>query len=109
MLNDIFMWIYSAVGAALWFVVKWAGIAFIGIGFLSLIWPYISGVVKFFIIGIPAAIVIVLLISGEVLMAISVLAAAVVAVGALWLIVRFLDNRFGILVTEEETLLEDLL
>ena len=109
MLNDIFMWVYNAVGDVLWFCVRYVGIALIGIGILSWLWPYIAGVVKFLIFMIPVAIVVVLWISGELLSCLLPLLGIAAGAAVLLLLFRFFDRKFGILMTREEAEREGLL
>ena len=104
-MREIFTWIVNAI----WFVVENVGLIVIGIAIFSQIWPYISCLVKFFAVAIPIAGVYLLWSIGEVFAAICTLIIGVVVVGGLWLLFQFLDNQFGVLMTEEEAIMEGYL
>lgn len=97
-MNDILMWIYNAVST-----VFWGGVVLvIAIALFGLIWPYIAAMVKFFAVALPAGIIYMLVSSRDWGLAIRVLLIGGAIVGVLWLLFRFLDNKFGILMTEDE-------
>jgi hypothetical protein len=109
MLNDIFMWIFDAIGTVLWFCFRYVGLPLIGIAILGWLWPYIAGVVKFLVFMIPVAIVVVLCLSGELLSCLLPLLGIAAGAAVLLLLFRFFDQKFGILMSRDEAEREGLL
>ena len=94
----VIMWICNAITT----VIGYGILAIVAIGLFSLLWPFISHMVKFFAVAIPAVILYMLVRSGEWILIVQVLVGSVICVGGLWMVFRFFDDKFGILVSKDE-------
>ena len=109
MMNDILMWIINAIRDVLLFGLLYVCLPLAGIAIFGMLWPHIAPIVKFFTLAVPAVLVYFAFKYEGILMGILFLAGALVCVGLLWLLYRFLDNQFGVLISEEEAILEGYL
>lgn len=97
-MNEILIWIVDAVCS----VIGYGIIAAVVIAVFGQLWPRIADMVKVITFLIPTAIVVFLVISGEIWNAIVTAVISLVVVGVLFGIYALLDRAFGVLVTEEE-------
>lgn len=101
-MNEILMGIYNGIGDLLALGFTYIGKPLIVLAIIGLIWPYIAGMVKFFLYAIPAVIVYMMFTSGEFRLGVMALIGAIAVFFVLRAIFRAMDESFGILVTKEE-------
>ena len=105
-MTEIFVWVIDNILMLLWYGFLYVLLPILALRFL---WPYISGVVKFFAIAVPAVIVVAAFCWGSVGLGLMALAGAAVWYVVVWVVTRFLDGTFGVLVSEEEAMLNDMM
>ena len=105
-MTEIFVWLVDSICMILWYGFLYVLLPILALRFL---WPYISGVVKFLAIAVPAVIVVGAFCWGSVGLGFMALLGAAIWYVILWVVTRFLDGTFGVLVSEEEAMLEDMM
>lgn len=105
-MTEFFVWAIDGVLMLLWYGFLYVLLPILALRFL---WPYISGVVKFFAIAVPAVIVIAAFCLCDLGVGLLALLGAAVWYVILWAVTRFLDGTFGVLVSEEEAMLNDVI
>lgn len=96
------MWLIHFISNALYFLFLYVCLPILGIILFGIIWPHIAGIVKFFLIGCPVALAIMMFCYGDIGSGILLLLIGLAAAILPLLVCRLFDRLFGILMTKEE-------